>query len=672
MGEYGKPAYLNLNANNQWPGFQRRGLELNADGVLRLFRLPRLEGELPSAIEQASAPVGPCGVAVARDGVLFYSDQARVRRLDGCSGEVGEMHCSGTGLAGGMRIAIADSGNARILLLDVARGVVVEIWRGVSAGPVASDEQGDLYVADTTGNRIRRFDRLGTVRWESTAPLIDQATAIAVAGGWLFALGRDSKSGSWGIVSWKPGTSDPARFHGAGMLQQPAGLAASSEAVYVGDNALRRVLKISVESDALAGAAVGYRGPVGALALDGQGGLYVYAGGSTAPLRLTVDAGCVSSGVLWGFVKAPKGLPVSWHRAHASLDPGGDQSHHQFFVAAKSPTDPSAAAQPFGSGWEAKGLDVGDFFLGVEKSTVFWVGLHLFSDGSSTPSLSQIRINYDQPTYLAPLPPLYRDQGDCGDFLLRYLSLFESFFDEGETEIRSLPTLFDSDSAPADALPWLGSWLAIDWDERWDEPKQREVIRRAFDLYGRRGTVEGLREALELFAGVRAVIHEPIRQTTWWGLPSPPDCSGQGDSTASGLGSRTGLAAAEPQGAVVGVSAILDRSHLIRSDDYGKPLFEQTAHQFSVVLYAGQVGCPETLAKAREILDRERPAHTAYQLCIVEPRMRVGQQARVGIDAVVGGTSPPSRLGDPGGLRLTGEAPAKLGGGSRVGINTRI
>ena len=679
MGEYGKPGFLHLNAANQWPQFQRRGLELGADGVLRLYRLPGLETELPAEIEKAQAQEQPAGVAVAWEGSVYYTDQGQLRRIDGCSGEPGVSICSGTGLAavaGGTLIAVADPANERILLFDVARGTVVEIRQPIPVGAIASDERADLYVADATGNRIRRFDRFGVARWESAAPAIDHPTAIAAAGGRVFALGKDASRDGWEIVSWKPGSADPPKIHGAGMLEQPAGLAASGEAVYVGDNKLRRVLKIAVESDSLSGAAVGYRGPVAALTLDGRGGLYVYAGGGAAPLRLAVDAGSVASGVLWGRVNAPKGLPVTWHRAHASIQPGGEGSHYQFFVAAKAPPPPAAAAQPFGAGWDAKGLDVDDFFPGVGKTTTFWLGAHLFSDGSSTPALSQIQVNYDQPAYLAFLPPFYRDQGHCGDFLLRYLSLFESFFAEEETAIRSLPALFDPDSAPLDALRWLGSWMAIDWYESWDEAKQREVIRKAFDLYGRRGTVQGLREALELFAGVRALVYEPIRETSWWGLPSPLDCAGGGEPTSSSLGATTTLAAAEPQGAVVGISAVLDRSHLIRNTDYGKPLFEQTAHQFSVVLYSGQTSCPEAVAKAREILDRERPAHTNFQLCVVEPRMRVGQQARVGIDAVVGGTPPPGRLGDAGGLRLAGEPESRLGGGAgsqmRVGINTRI
>jgi len=47
-------------------------------------------------------------------------------------------------------------------------------------------------------------------------------------------------------------------------------------------------------------------------------------------------------------------------------------------------------------------------------------------------------------------------------------------------------------------------------DEDWSEAAQRKTIAQAFESYGKRGTVEGLQQALQLFAGVHAVIEEPI------------------------------------------------------------------------------------------------------------------------------------------------------------------
>ncbi len=136
------------------------------------------------------------------------------------------------------------------------------------------------------------------------------------------------------------------------------------------------------------------------------------------------------------------------------------------------------------------------------------------------------------------------------------------------------------------------------------------------------------------------------------------------------------LAAEHPQGAVVGSTAVLNRSHLITDTDFGEPLFSEVAHQFSVLVYRSQLGCDQTLTRLRDVIEQEKPAHTSYHLCVVEPRLRVGFQARVGIDTVVGGPPASLRIGDEVRLgqqsTLGGSLPAKLGELSQVGVSTRV
>jgi hypothetical protein len=92
---------------------------------------------------------------------------------------------------------------------------------------------------------------------------------------------------------------------------------------------------------------------------------------------------------------------------------------------------------------------------------------------------------------------------------------------------------------------------------------------------------------LRLFAGVHAVIEEPILNAGWWSLPVPIEegcnpaaaCAQQSwvNAEDSVLGFTSMLAPAEPQGAVVGTTAALDRSHLITGDEFGATLFQDRA-----------------------------------------------------------------------------------------------
>lgn len=81
--------------------------------------------------------------------------------------------------------------------------------------------------------------------------------------------------------------------------------------------------------------------------------------------------------------------------------------------------------------------------------------------------------------------------------------------------------------------------------------------------------------------------------------------------------------------------------------DYGQGLFSDTAHLFTVLVPPScdcGPGHTPSHQRLRAAIDAEKPAHTDYHLCFLKPRMRVGFQARLGIDAIVASGPPPGRL----------------------------
>jgi hypothetical protein len=92
-------------------------------------------------------------------------------------------------------------------------------------------------------------------------------------------------------------------------------------------------------------------------------------------------------------------------------------------------------------------------------------------------------------------------------------------------------------------------------------------------------------------------------------------------------------------------SAVLGATTPIAEADVFTPLFEPWAHRF-VVTAAPAAGGEHRLAALRGVLEREKPAHTDYALCLTRPAMRVGFQARLGIDTVVAVGPAPGRLDD--------------------------
>jgi phage tail-like protein len=733
-----------------------QGLELLEDGSLALQSLPLFAGVLPDELAGAAAPQGPAGIAVDPEGAIYFSqpERHRVMRTNACDPGLIEVVCEGgpTATCGlnqprgilwhehRQALLVADSANHRVYVYAWPSFQLVDIWGGAIAGAgpglldgpwsLASDMAGNVYVVDYNNRTIRKFNLLGDPDLQFSASLQQsspplQPSDIAVYSDSmttrLFVIDQGSRQIKVYEASGKPGLDagdKPVQF-GDQVLQKPMGIAATREAIFVGDNGLRRVLAFrNIPGFPFIGEAVGYQGPVAALGLDLAGNLLVHSGTDAAPLALAVAMGHVRQGALWSDPIRVGPRLTTWHSLRATLEPLDAGAHIRLLVATSNDTaTPPAvnpgAANPFSDPKWRPAIsdpdplaDVPDLFIGGAPSGYLWVAALLVGDGVRTPVLSELKVEYDHKTYLDYLPAIYKGDTPCGDFLLRFVSLFESMFQDVEDEIAGLPRLFDPAATPAKLLPWLASWLALDLDEDWDEAFKRKLIAEAFELYGRRGTVAGLIEALRLFAGVDAVIEEPILQNEWWALPAeeidpcassscgcqpgfgdaacscgcaqpaalgPEKKWGQGENSV--LGFTTRLASAELEGAVLGSTAILDRSTLITDAELGAPLFDEVAFRFSVLVHRHELKCAGTLQTLQAVIEREKPAHTAYHLCVVEPGLRVGFQARVGIDAVVAGPPEPAELGGQFQLNagaLGGRPSGRLGEQSRIGVSTVI
>jgi phage tail-like protein len=622
---------------------------------------------------------------------------------------------------------VADSGNHRVQVFDPSSGQLLAIWGQPGTGPspgtepgrfsspwtVAGDAAGNVYVLDYGNRRVQQFDGAGNVQprfWENVeqSGLLREPGDLAVReegdSVLLFVVDRELRRifvfDARGFPARAPDGEPLAVDLDPGA--QSMGLAARGDALFLGDNGTRRLLQYRIgEALEEVGEAEGYRGPVSALAVDRQGRLLVHSGSASPPLRLAIGKGHRRRGALWTRRPIAVGdAKVAWHRLSARIDPLPPGAHLRFFVHVSN--DSAAPAVGWDGDrhtffadakWRQADLpdapDVTDLYIGGDPASSLWIGAEFAGDGRVSPALSEVRVEFDHDGYLPYLPALYRNDAVCGDFLPRLLSLFESFLSEVEWEIDDLPRLFDPAAAPSEFLDWLGGWFGLELDEGWDDARRRRTIAEAFALSARRGTRAGLERSLWLFGGVPAIVEEPLVSAAWWVLPARKEacceeCADGGAASAetgendesSVLGWSTMLASAQPDGAVTGTTAILGESHLIPAEEFGGPLFTELAHRFNVWIPRGYAARSGVLARVKAVIDREKPAHTEYHLCIVEPRMRVGFQARVGMDTVVAGPPASLRLGESSVLgeetALGGPAASRIGEGSRLGITTRV
>ena len=183
--------------------------------------------------------------------------------------------------------------------------------------------------------------------------------------------------------------------------------------------------------------------------------------------------------------------------------------------------------------------------------------------------------------YLRYLPELYTDD----EFMGRFLMLFESFWQPIDKQVGSIHYYFDPGASPTAFLPWLASWLGLDFDEDLREARQRQLISMAVSLHRRRGTKDALKEYLEIYTGGQAQIIEHCARDFRLG---PQAELGPGIALGSGNQPHT-----------FSVDLRLPTSENIRGNQQ-----ERQRH------------IAEQRHRIVTIIEEQKPAHTAYTLNI--------------------------------------------------------
>ncbi len=690
------PTFRYLNLELAWPLVELDGLVICPTGELSLAPLPDLSASVGEPLPPLSGFEGPAGIGADPCGDLYVADPIRHRilRVNACDGSTQPLPClSGPGSETGQlntprglivgprrTLYVADAGNGRVQLIDLASGQLRDVWDTWFVEPwdLAVDSLGMIYVADVGTLAPDGTRSGGTVHKLSPAGIIDEAFHAALDAAPLqlgapanVAVARfgDETDEQLLVLDRQPprilvyrldGTFDAeatARWSAiAGQLDSAISIAAASGALYVADPSGERILAFDASGRLIGSRPTG--GTVAGVALDCGGRLVAHPGAGAAVRRslgLPVFAPCGT--FLAGPYEADS-EPTRWQRIHLQLDPLPDGAHVKLWTLTSNTLDGEVGGSPplpMACGdiasaalpadpwppapldrWRAMVWDVTDALALNQPARYLWIAGTFQGDGNATPVLRQIRITHDEDGWLRHLPALYSRDAQSRVFLERTLALFETVLDDERALIDSLPRLFDPWAAHDDGTPsWLDSladWVAAELDQTWPDETRRKRVADAFRSHARRGTRESLRALVRLYAGVAAQIRDTGGEPGLWLL------------TSSALGADTGLAPAAVSDAVLGATAVVNRAHLSSDEERGRFAFEDVAHRFIVEVYAAELRGAGAAERVRQVLDREKPAHTTYHLCVIQPRMRVGDQARVGIDTIVAGPPPTGGL----------------------------
>jgi len=227
--------------------------------------------------------------------------------------------------------------------------------------------------------------------------------------------------------------------------------------------------------------------------------------------------------------------------------------------------------------------------------------LQLNGSGRRTPRVHALRLYYPRFSYArAYLPAVYRHDATSASFLDRFLANVEGSFTDLEGRVANVEQLFDVDACPAEFLDWLGSWLGAGLEADWDAARRRLFLRHAIELFRQRGTRRGLLRLIRL--ATDPCVSERLFTEDL-------------DDPANAL-NRFGVRLVEA----------------FQTGDY-------SPHRFAVSapITPGQdvEAQQRYLDQVRRVVERERPAHTEFEVQPFWALFRVGS-ARTGYDTQLG------------------------------------
>jgi phage tail-like protein len=343
---------------------------------------------------------------------------------------------------------------------------------------------------------------------------------------------------------------------------------------------------------------------------------------------------------------------------------------------------------PVTSGVEPPSLDDGqtgpagaiDLLVQQPAGQFLQLKLNLTSDGTTTPVVRSVRIDFPRRTSLDWLPAVYRENPESEDFTERFLANFDASIGDVDAAITRFPALLEPGSVPSVVLPWLGSFLGVVFDPTWSVTLQQNILKVLPQLYAQRGTIAGLTAAIKVVFGIEPAIQELASQRSWGAL---------GDS------SKAGADAPVQPNAILGSVRLFGKARtrfrlghsalgVAPMHAYGNPDLDP----LNAEAYRFEVQIPRASWKAADrarlgaLIDSQKPAHTLVTVRHGGEGFVVGVWSSVGIDTAFTALPPPV-LGAAGTVRLRrtsvvaegaprGRLPLAIGVSSVVGVQTLL
>jgi phage tail-like protein len=293
-------------------------------------------------------------------------------------------------------------------------------------------------------------------------------------------------------------------------------------------------------------------------------------------------------------------------------------------------------------------------FLGVR--------VELFGDRRSTPEIAALRAWASRFSYVRNyLPELYRESkfgtaADLGsasstrhDFFERFVSIFEAQMTRIEDRIANSYLLTRPESAPDEALDWLGGWVGLS-SAGYPADRRRARLLQVSSLHRKRGTVPGVTLALDiatngLCSRGAVIVVEDFRLrhifATILGanlaIQNDPLLPGYSGSSNSFVGDTLFLGDPKNQAEVLALFSA-DLPATTAEQAQVQQFFDSLANRMTIFIH-NQVETVD-INLVQRIVQHEKPAHVLATIRLASQPFMVGLASLLGADSYLAPTPP--------------------------------
>ncbi len=670
--------HLLLDARIGWRDLVLNGVEESpVDDSLRLSPAPGSGQPLTDSAGTFGGVQLPTGVATDGAGHIYLLDGAsgKIKRFDPCECRFEDVPCTGGAGAAPRQfrdphgiaifcndVFVCDTGNERVQVFALKGMTLRALWQTPPDADlpqpwkpydIAFDARGRAFVTDFANGVVHRFDRRGN--WRMKFGTLSQPAHLAISrDGRIYVLQAGSgEVAIFGMEGGALGTVGRPDKIAAGFC--PTGIATDSAGnLYLGGRcAVHRFHCRKGEQPRFTGT-IPLPADPSAIAFDRHGNLLVLSPAQRKALKFAPTA-FEKEGIYLSEPLDSEIYRCQWHSVALEGDiPDGARVLAETFTA-ETPLDLIDLENLADTAWktqqQATAFPNGawDCLITSPPGRFLYLRLTLRGNGVITPRLDRIKLFMPRISLRRYLPAVFAENPVSADFTDRMLAVFDSLFRSVEREIDYFARYLDPMSAPAardprtltDFLTWLASWMGVILDRSWDERRRRMFLREASLFHQLRGTTEGLRRQVLLYLGwrsARTAIEPCVRRAESpllilehfklrrWLFVGEARLGEQSVLWGRRIVNRTQL----DETARVGGTQLIDTGDPVRDP------FHVYAHKFSVFVPASYARNDARRTAIERLITLGKPAHTAHQLELVEPRFRIGFQASIGLDSVVG------------------------------------